>query len=325
MQIRTIQMHATGGPDVLVPTMSELAAPAVTEVRVRQHAVGVNYVDVYQRNGRYRVPGLPAILGVEGAGVVEAVGAQVSEFQVGDRVAYFAPPVGGYAEARNLPAARLLALPDAVPFEVAATAMLRGVTAHMLFHHVRPLRPGDTVLVHAAAGGLGLILVQWARSLGARVLGTVSSAAKAELALAAGLDHAILYRQKDFVAEVKRLTDGAGAELVIDGVGGDTLPRSLEATAPFGTVASIGATAGESRAIRPDELGPVRSIALASPSAFRFAADLPRYRVAALDTVDRLAAGLRVHVGAQWPLPQAAAAHRELERGTYAGGLVLLP
>ncbi len=325
MNTQVIHLPSPGGADALRVARIDPAPPAAGEVRIRQLAVGVNYVDVYQRTGYYPLPGFPAVLGVEAAGVVEALGAGVDDLAVGDRVAYFAPPCGAYAGARNLAAGWVMRLPDTVAIEQAAGAMLRGITAHMLFTRVHPVGPDQTVLVHAAAGGLGLILVQWARALGARVIGTVGSEAKAELAREHGLEAAIHYREQDFVARTLELTDGRGADLVIDGVGGQTLLRSLAAAAPFGTVASIGQTAGAAPSIAVDELGPARSVALARPSAFRYARDGADYRAAARATLDRLAGGLRVHVGARLPLAQAAQAHRHLERGTYPGALLLIP
>jgi len=228
-----------GGPEELQVERLALAPPGEGEVRVRQLAAGVNFLDVYHRSGAYPLAALPAVIGVEGVGIVEALGPGVQGLAVGQRIAYAGQP-GAYAAARNLRAGYAVALPDAVSDQAAAGALLRGITAHLLFAHVRPLREGDTVLVHAAAGGLGLVLVQWAKALGARVIGTVGSPAKAELALAHGLDRAVLYRGEDFVAAARGFSDGRGVDFAIDGIGGPTLLRSFDAVRPFGMAASIG-------------------------------------------------------------------------------------
>ncbi|WP_244486047.1 quinone oxidoreductase family protein [Bradyrhizobium viridifuturi] len=269
----SIAMTAPGGVDVFAPVRADLPHPAADEVRLRQTAIGVNFVDIYQRMGLYPVPSMPAVLGVEGAGIVEAVGTEVEAFRIGDRVAYAGLPLGGYAEARNLPASRLVRIPDGIDDQTAAAAMLRGITAHMLLDRVCPVRQGMVVLVHAAAGGLGLILTQWAKRLGATVIGTVGSPDKAELARSHGLDHAIQYRETDFVAEVRRLTDGGGVDIAYDGVGGETLIRTLDAMKPFGSIISVGQASGSLPAIALGELGPRRSLSLARPSFFAYASD----------------------------------------------------
>ncbi|MGC0154920.1 quinone oxidoreductase family protein [Chromobacterium vaccinii] len=321
-----IAIEAYGDASVLTFERAALPPPAAGEVRVRHTAIGVNFVDVYHRAGRYALPALPGVPGVEAAGVVEAVGPGVESLRPGQRVAYAGLPAGAYATGRNLAASRLVALPDDVDDDTAASLLLRGITAHMLFTRVRPLRAGDTVLVHAAAGGLGLVLTQWAKALGATVIGTVGSAAKAELALRHGLDHAILYRERDFAAGVLELTDGRGVDYAIDGIGGQTLLDTLGAVRPFGMVASVGqVAAGGTPAIDPERLGPVRSIALARPSVLRFIADPAQYREGAQATLDRLRAGLRPVVGAALPLERAADAHRLLESGAGAGAILLRP
>lgn len=320
-----VEMAKTGGPQVLVAREATIAAPGPDEVRLRQEAIGVNFVDIYHRTGLYALSRLPAVPGVEGAGIVEAVGAGVTDLRPGDRVAYAGLPAGGYAAVRCLPAGRLVPLPDGIDTRTAAAAMLRGVTAHMLLTRVFPVTHGTTVLVHAAAGGLGLILTQWAKALGATVLGTIGSQAKAAIAVEAGLDHAILYRECDFAAEVRRLTGGRGVDYAIDGIGGDTLLRTLDAVRPFGTVASIGQASGGLPAIALGELGPRRSLALARPSVFAYAADEASYRAACTALFDRLAGGLRISVGAEFPLSDAAAAQRALEAGETTGSVLLRP
>lgn len=323
--IQHVRIHAHGDHTQLRPELLALAPPGEGEIQVRHAAIGVNYVDVYLRSGLYSLPSLPATLGVEGAGVVERVGPGVTSIEPGQRVAYASMPGGAYAAARNLAAERAVLLPDAVPFDAAAGAMLRGITAHMLFGWVRKIAPGDTVLVHAAAGGLGLILVQWAKALGARVIGTVGSEAKAELALAHGLDRAVLYREQDFVAAVKDFTGGEGVHFAIDGIGGDTFRRTLDAVRPFGMAASVGQVAGGIAAIDPMEIGPYRSIAVARPGVSRFMGDLARYREGAQATLRQLEAGLKVQVGRELPLVDAAEAHRLVEAGQTVGSVLLRP
>ena len=322
---RIVMMKTTGGPEVLAAIEIELLPPGEGEVRIRHTVIGVNFVDIYYRSGLYPMPEGLTVPGVEGAGVVEEVGAGVDGFAVGDRVAYAGLPVGGYAEARNIPAKRLVLLPDDISDSTAAASMLRGLTAHMLLTQVYPVSAGSTILVHAAAGGLGLILTQWAERLGARVIGTVGSRDKATLASSMGLDHPILYRETDFVAEVRRLTDGAGVDVAFDGIGGDTLLRTLDAVRSFGTVASIGQASGGLPDILPFDLGPRRSIALARPSVFAYANDPEFYRIASRELFRQIASGMRVTIGAEFALEEAATAHRMLEAGATTGSILLRP
>lgn len=324
MQEQAIQISQPGDAEQLQETRFDTPRPGPGEVLVRQRAIGVNFVDIYHRTGLYPLP-MPSALGVEAAGVVEALGDGVTAFDVGQRVVYAGPPVGAYVSARVLPAERLLALPDGVSDEAAAASMLRGITVHMLLNAVWPIRQGDTLLVHAAAGGLGLLLVQWAKRRGARVIGTVGSEDKARLARSHGLDHAILYRQQDFVDEVMRLTGGQGVDFAVDGIGGDTLRRTLAAARPFGMVASVGQAAGSVETIPLADLGPARSIALARPSVFRYLADPARYREAGREVLTMLAEGISVPVCDRWPLTEARRAHRLLESGQTTGAMLLVP
>jgi NADPH2:quinone reductase len=321
--VRTVELAATGGPEVLRPVERKLPLPGPGEVRIRQTAAGVNFVDIYQRTGLYTLPALPAVLGVEGAGRVEAVGDGVTQWRPGDRVAYAGLPVGGYAEARNLPAGRLIRLPDSVPESIAAASLLRGLTAHMLLFRTAPLRAGATVLIHAAAGGLGLLLLQWARRLGARTIGTVSSPAKAACATGHGLDHVIVSRQQDFVAAVKDLTNGRGVDLAIDGIGGGTLARTLDCVRPFGTVASIGQAAGAIPPVDVEAIGPRRSLNFARPSVLAYASEPEAYAAAAAAFSAILADGLQIRIGAEFPLANAAQAHAALESGSTTGSVIL--
>ncbi|AZN96124.1 quinone oxidoreductase [Mesorhizobium sp. M9A.F.Ca.ET.002.03.1.2] len=320
-----IAMTAVGGVEVLKPVRADLPPPSADEVRLHHTAIGVNFVDIYQRMGLYPVPAMPAVLGVEGAGVVEAVGANVKMLRPGDRVAYAGLPLGSYAEARNLPANRLVRIPDGVDDHIAAAAMLRGVTAHMLLYRVYPVRPGMVVLVHAAAGGLGLILTQWAKRLGATVIGTVGSHEKADLAMSHGLDHALLYRETDFVAQVRRLTDGGGVDVAYDGVGGETLTRTLDAVKPFGMIASVGQASGTLPAIALGELGPRRSLSIARPSSFAYANDTVSYALATASLFEELGRGLKINVGLELPLVDAAQAQAQLEIGATVGSILLRP
>lgn len=323
--IARIVLDATGDAGQLRYERAPLAPPGPGEVRVRHTRIGVNYVDIYHRSGRYPLPALPVVPGVEAVGRVEALGAGVHGLRPGQRVAYAGPPVGAYSEARNVAAAHLCPLPDDIDDDTAAALLLRGITAHMLFAYVRPLRAGETVLVQAAAGGLGLVLVQWAKALGATVIGTVGSPEKAALARVMGLDHAIEYRQAPVAASVQALTSGRGVDFAIDGIGGPTLIDSLGMVAAYGMAASIGQVSGEPGPIDPEWLGPARSIALARPGVFRFMRDPKRYREGVAATFERVRGGLRAVVDDVLPLAQAAEAQRRLESGRSAGALLLRP
>ena len=332
MHAKVIQLREPGPALGLQPVSLMLPPPAPNALTVRHTAIGVNFVDVYHRVGLYPVPAFPAVLGVEGVGVVEAVGSDVRGVVVGQRVAWAglmdgAP--GGYTSRRNIPAERAIALPDALDDETVAATLVRGITAHMLLTRVRQVRAGDTVLVHAAAGGLGVLLVQWAKRLGARVIGTVGSEAKAATALGHGADHVVLYRQQDVREAVLQLTDGEGVDYVIDGIGGAMLQTSLAVTRPFGMVASIGHAGdvgnAQTNALDLAALGPSRSIALARPGVFRYMADLSCYRTGAQAALQRMLDGVRVPVGGSYALEDAAAAHTALEAGQTSGALLLRP
>jgi NADPH2:quinone reductase len=322
--IEHVRIHRQGGVEELEVERIALAPPAAGEVRVRQLAVGVNFLDVYHRNGTYPLPQLPAVPGVEGAGVVEALGPAVTGLTVGQRVAYTGL-IGGYAAVRNVPADRLVAVPDDVDLDAVAGGLLRGITAHMLFAHVRQLRPGDSVLVHAAAGGLGLVLTQWASALGARVIGTAGSRDKAALALAHGAERVVLYREEDFVAAARDFGGGRGVDYAIDGIGGATLLRTFDAVRPYGMAASVGQAGGSIEPVDLMQIGRSRAIAFSRPSVMQFMTDLALYREGAHATLARLAAGLRVPVGLALPLARAAEAHAALEAGRTSGAVLLRP
>jgi len=319
-----IRVASPGDPSALQPTTVPLPPLAADAVRIRQHAIGVNFVDVYQRNGFYPVP-LPMVPGVEGAGVIEAVGSAVTAFHVGQRVAWAGAAIGGYTSVLDLPAEWAIALPDVLATDIVGGSLLRGITVYMLLEQVWQLQPGQTVLVHGAAGGLGLLLIQWAKALGARVIGTVSGPDKAALARARGLDLAVDYRRQDFVAAVLDATGGAGADLVIDGIGGETLLRSIAAARSSGLVASIGWVSGTGVPAEAADIAAARGVTLARPSVLGFMADPQQYRAGAEATLERLAAGLVIDIADRLPLAQASEAHRRLEAGEVRGALLLVP
>ncbi len=320
-----MQLTAPGGPDRLTRAEVTLPEPGPGEILVRQTAIGVNFIDVYHRIGLYPLPALPMPLGVEGAGVVAAVGPGVTGLAVGDRIAYGGAPVGAYASERLLPAARAIPLPAAIGDAVAAAGVVKGITAHMLLTQVWPVGPGTVALVHGAAGGLGSLLTAWAKRLGATVIGTVGSAAKAELARASGADSVIVGRDADFVSAVRDLTQGRGADVAYDGIGGATLERTLACVRPFGVVASIGQVAGRIPPLDIEALGPRRALSLARPSVMAYMGDLDRYRAAAAAVLAIIADGLEPVIGARYPLAEAAQAHADLEAGRTAGSVLLRP
>ncbi|MEO6434100.1 MAG: quinone oxidoreductase [Sphingomicrobium sp.] len=317
-----IHISAPGGPDVLDWIEVEVGDPGPGEVRIRQHAAGLNYIDVYHRTGLYPQP-LPFTPGVEGAGTVEAVGAGVTAFTIGDRVAY-AGPIGGYADERLIDADRLVRLPDGIDFDSAAAMMLQGMTAHMLLRSVFAVRPGDTILVHAAAGGVGLIMCQWAKALGATVIGTVSNADKARLAAAHGCDHPIIYTEQNFVAEVERITDGAKLPVVYDSVGRDTFAGSLDCLRPRGMLAVFGQSSGPIDPFNIAVLAQKGSLFLTRPTLFSYIATRPELEASAGELFAAIASGaVKVEVKQRYALKDAAQAHRDLEARRTTGSTIL--
>ncbi len=299
--------------------------PGAGQVRLKQTAVGVNYIDVYHRNGTYPLPAMPNGIGMEAAGVVEAVGADVADFKVGDRVAYSAGPVGSYADARVMAAASLVRLPDSIPDKIGAAIMLQGMTARYLLRQTHPVQAGDWVLVQAAAGGMGLWLCQWAAALGARVIGTVSTDAKAELAAANGCHHPIVYSREDFVARVKEITGGAGVAVVYDGVGKDTFHKSFECLAVRGHMVSYGAASGAPEPFALSVLAP-KSASLTRPTLFHYIATRAELLANAGDVFEVIAAGtVKVQAPIEFALKDAAAAHRALEGRSTTGSIILIP
>jgi NADPH:quinone reductase len=316
-----IRVHETGGPEVLIWEEVEVGDPGPGEVRLRQQAAGLNYIDVYHRTGLYQQP-LPFTPGVEGAGVVESVGEGVTGLRPGDRVTY-AGPIGGYAEVRLIPADRLVQLPDGVPFELAAAMMLQGMTAHMLLRRVHQVQPGETILVHAAAGGVGLILCQWASALGATVIGTVSTDEKAEIARAHGCAHPIVYTREDFVAEVDRITGGAKLAVVYDSVGRETFMRSLDCLRPRGLMVSFGNASGPVEPISPLVLSQKGSLYLTRPTLFHYIAAREDLDQSAGELLEMVGSGkVSIEIGQRFPLSDAAEAHRALETRATTGSTI---
>ena len=300
----------------------EVGEPGPGQVRLRQHAAGLNFIDVYHRTGFYPQP-LPFTPGVEGAGIVESVGPDVDNVKAGDRVAY-AGPIGGYAEVRLIDADRLVKLPDAIGFDEAVAMMLQGMTARMLLRSVFPVTKGDMILIHAAAGGVGLILCQWAAALGAIVIGAVSTEEKAELARAHGCAHPIIYGKQDFVAEVDRITDGAKLPVVYDSVGRDTFMKSLDCLRPRGLMVSFGQSSGPIKPFSPTILAQKGSLYLTRPTLFHYIASRAQLEQSAADLFEVAGSGqVRIEVKQQFALADAAAAHRALEARQTTGSTVL--
>ena len=317
-----IRIGETGGPEVLKWEEVEVGEPGPGQVRLRQEAAGLNYIDVYHRIGLYPQP-LPFIPGVEGAGIVEAVGPGVAGLQIGDRVAY-AGPTGGYAEERLIDADRLVKLPDSISGEQAAAMMLQGMTAHMLLRSVHRVEPGETILIHAAAGGVGLIACPWAKALGATVIGTVGSDEKAELARAHGCDHPIVYTRQDFAAEVERITEGKKLPVVYDSVGKDTFLKSLDCLRPRGLMVSFGNASGPVDPFSPAILAQKGSLFLTRPTLYNYIADRAELETAARELFEVVESGkVKIEIKQRFPLKDAAEAHRALEARKTSGSTIL--
>jgi NADPH2:quinone reductase len=322
--MKAIRIHQHGGPEQLSYDEIALPEPGAGEAQLRIAASGVNYIDVYHRTGLYPLA-LPCTLGVEAAGVVTALGAGVDDLRVGDPVAYVGSP-GAYAEYAVVPAARLVPVPAGLDMPQAVAALLQGMTAHFLSHTTYPIQPGDLVLVHAAAGGVGLLLVQLAKQRGARVFGTVSTEEKAALARAAGADEVILYTQADFESEVKRLTDGRGVHVVYDSVGKTTFDKSLNSLRPRGYMVLFGQSSGPVPPLDPAILNAKGSLFLTRPSLFHYIAARDELLGHAGAVFSAIAAGeLKLRVEHTFALADAAEAHRQLESRTTTGKLLLIP
>jgi len=322
--MKAVRVHITGGPEVLQFEEMALPEPKAGEVRVKIHAAGVNYIDTYQRSGLYQVP-RPFTLGQEAAGVVDALGADVTEVQIGERVAY-ASALGAYAEYALVPAWRLVHVPEEITAPQAAAVMLQGMTAHYLACDTFPLKPGDTALVHAAAGGVGLLLTQIAKLRGARVIGTVSTEDKALLAKQNGADEVILYTETDFESVVKQLTDGKGVDVVYDSVGKTTFDKSLNCLRPRGVMVLFGASSGPVPPFDPQVLNAKGSLFLTRPMLAHYTANRAELLQRANDLFDWMRAGkLHVRIDRTFPLHAAADAHRALQSRATKGKILLIP
>jgi NADPH2:quinone reductase len=323
---KAIRIHAPGGPEALSYDDIDLSAPGEGEVQLRQTAIGLNYIDVYHRTGLYPVPALPAVIGLEAAGVVESIGPGVTELAVGDRVAYANPPLGAYAQARNMPAHRLVKVPDAISDEQAAAIMLQGMTVEYLIRRTYAVKAGDTVLFHAAAGGVGLMACQWLNHLGVTVIGTVGSEAKAELAKANGCHHTILYKSEDIAARVREITDGAGVPVVYDSVGKDTFDASIDSLSPLGLFVTFGSASGPVPPVDPGLLSKKGSLFMTRPTLMTYTAkreDMVKSAEALFDVVQ--SGAVKIAINQRYALSEAAQAHRDLEARKTTGSTILLP
>ncbi len=321
---KAVQISSTGGPEVMSMVDLPLSKPRPGEALVRHHAVGLNYIDVYFRSGVYPVEALPTVLGMEGAGVVEAVGAGVDHVQPGDRVAYAGRPIGAYCESRVLPAALLIKLPTSISFEIAAAMMLKGMTVQYLYRRTANLQKGHTILFHAAAGGVGLIAMQWAKLLGVTAIGTVGSDEKAELALAHGAAHVVNYNSEDFVARVKEITNGRGVDVVFDSVGKTTWEGSLKCLRKYGLMVTFGNASGN---VPPFDLNQLNgNLFLTRPSISAYTAERAELEASADDLIKQIAAGkIKIKIDQTYPLSEVVQAHADLEARKTTGCSVLIP
>jgi NADPH2:quinone reductase len=323
--VKAIRFSRTGGPEVLEYVDVEVGEPGPGEARVRQYAIGLNFIDVYFRTGLYPQP-LPSGLGQEGAGVVEAVGDGVTHVKPGDRVAYAGRPNGAYSEVRTMPADILVRLPDEISYETAAAMMLQGLTVQYLFHRTYQIKPGDTILFHAAAGGVGLVACQWARALGVNLIGTVGSNEKAELAKAHGAAHVINYNTEDVVQRVLEITKGEKVPVVYDSVGKDTFTRSLDCLRPLGLMVSFGNSSGPVPPFSLGELAARGSLFITRPSLGAYAASRAELEAMSADLFQMVTSGkVKIEINQRYPLAEAAKAHSALEGRQTTGKTILLP
>lgn len=323
--VKAIRINRVGGPDVMELVEVELPPPGPGEVRMRHEAIGLNYIDVYHRTGLYPQP-LPGALGVEGAGVVEEVGEGVTELKAGDRVAYGGRPLGAYSEARNIPASQLLVLPEKIDFETAAAMMLQGLTVQYLFHRTVPLKAGDTVLFHAAAGGVGLIACQWARVMGVNLIGTVGSEEKAALAIENGAAHVINYNKENFTERVKELTGGKGVSVVYDSIGKDTFIGSLDCLQPLGMMVSFGNASGPVPPFGLSELASRGSLFITRPSLMAYMARREDLEASAKSLFGVVGSGeVKIDIRQRYALADVRQAHIDLEARKTTGSSILLP
>ncbi|HZL40087.1 MAG TPA: quinone oxidoreductase [Pseudolabrys sp.] len=324
--VAAVRVHKHGGPDVLTVDDIEVPAPGQGQVKLKQHAIGVNFIDTYFRVGMYPSPvGMPFVAGNEGAGEVTAVGPGVTDIKVGDRVGYVAP-LGAYAAERLLPADRAVKLPDNITYEQAAAMMLKGMTVQYLLNRTYKVGKGTIILVHAAAGGVGLIACQWANHIGATVIGTVGSKDKAELAKKNGAHHTILYRDEDFVAKVKEITSGKLCDVVYDGIGKDTFPASLDCLRPMGYFVSFGSASGPIEAFNINLLQAKGSLFATRPTLNHYAAKREDLLATAKDLFEKVSSGaVKIPASHKYALKDAAKAHRDLEGRKTTGSVVLIP
>jgi NADPH2:quinone reductase len=322
---KAIRMNRVGGPEVMELVDVELGPPGPGEAQVRHEAIGLNFIDVYFRTGLYP-QALPGALGMEGAGIVEAVGEGVTEVQVGDRVAYAGRPIGAYAEARNMPAAQLLVLPEKIGFDTAAAMMLQGLTVQYLFHRTVPLKAGDTILFHAAAGGVGLIACQWAKVMGVTLIGTVGSEEKAALATENGAHHVINYNKENFTERVKEITGGKGVTAVYDSIGKDTFVGSLDCLQPLGTMVSFGNASGPVPPFSLSELANRGSLFITRPSLMAYMSRREDLEAAAKSLFGVVSSGeVKIGIRQRYSLADVAQAHIDLEARKTTGSSILLP
>ena len=323
---KAIRMYQNGGPEVMKWEDFDAGKPEPGEALVRHEAVGLNFIDVYHRTGLYPLPALPATPGMEGAGIVEEVGERVSEVAVGDRVAYAGLPPGAYADVRRIPAHRLVKLPDGISTLQGAAMMLQGMTTRYLLRGCFDVKNGDTVLIHAAAGGVGSIACQWAKHLGATIIGTVGSQQKAEIARSNGCDHPILYNDEDFVAKTKEITGGYGVDVVYDSVGQATFIKSLDCLRPMGMMVSFGQASGSVPAFDPSILAAKGSLFLTRPSLMAYTAKREDLLDHARDLFGVVESGVvKIEIKQTYPLSEAARAHRDLEARKTTGSTILIP
>lgn len=322
---KAIRIFENGGPEVMQFVDVDVPPPASGEIMLRHESIGLNFIDVYFRTGLYK-QSLPAGLGMEAAGVVEAVGDGVEHLSVGDRVAYACPPPGAYAERRTMPADNVLKLPDTVDFDTAAAVMLKGLTVQYLFRQTFPLKGGETILFHAAAGGVGLVACQWARALGVTMIGTVGSDEKAALAREHGCAHTINYKTENIVERVKEMTDGKGVPVVYDSVGNDTFYNSLDCLAPLGMMVSFGSASGPVPAFSLSELASRGSLFITRPTLFSYARTRGQLEQMSADLFEMLRSGkVAPIISAHYALSDVASAHADLERRATTGSILLKP
>jgi len=322
--MKAVRIAANGGPDVITLADVETREPGAGEVRVKHHAIGVNFIDTYQRSGLYKIA-LPSPLGLEAAGVVEAIGEGVTRFKAGDRIAYASGPLGAYAEANVVKEAQAVKLTDAIPFDIAAASLLKGMTARFLLRKTFRVERGHDVVIHAAAGGVGQIAVQWAKHLGANVIAVVGSDAKAEIAKSLGADHTIITAREDLAKRVREIT-GVGAHVVYDSVGKDTFLASIDSLRPLGMMVSFGNASGPPPDINPLLLSQKGSLFLTRPTMFSYTATVEQLDETAADLFDVIAKGaVKIAAPTRYALADAAQAHRDLEARKTTGSLVLTP